>query len=199
MKTIAGSSSVAPCSQQSLPLESFESLLKRFEPNIKRSARRLLRVRRHSAADMADLVQAGRIALWNAYRAFDPAAGTPFEHYAHSAIAHAVSQEAGQEDSHWDIVMRGELPQSDEGGEAEPKNRNYVPENTIVTSAMFEGLLNDIHGWTDQQQIVFHHHLLLGNGQKEIAAMLSVSQQRVATIKVQVTDLILSHLELTLH
>lgn len=71
---------------------SFSAVCDHFSEKIEHFTARYLRS--NPWADKGDLLQAGNIALWGAYQAFDQRRGKPFEHFATVVIRNAIADEA---------------------------------------------------------------------------------------------------------
>jgi RNA polymerase sigma factor (sigma-70 family) len=197
MTNVVGSPAPAGHPQPQPSTTDFTALLLRFESAIERSARRHLRKFCNSAADLEDLRQVGRIALFRASKAYDQAEG-PFEHYAHRAIANAVLREAQQEDQHWCPAQRVDLNEDDEESDdrlAELAGADASPE----FESSFEQLRGFIRLMSRQQQVVFDQHFVNGLTQREVADLLFVSQQRVARIRSDILTVVESHLGVRIH
>jgi RNA polymerase sigma factor (sigma-70 family) len=95
------------CAQAGCPI-CLNALLAQHERLVYWVARRQYR----GQADYADLIQEGRIGLWQAILHYDPGRGYHFSSYAWEAICHRIWQVAGQAsqvEGEWEAQAGGEI------------------------------------------------------------------------------------------
>jgi RNA polymerase sigma factor (sigma-70 family) len=138
--------------------------------------------------DVEDLVQVGRIALWKAYRAYDPTRGYPFEHYASRAIVRAVKAEVRREQRHWTNRVYQAASAGEEDSLDDATEHSRAPAGVHEESAAYWTVLGE-HVHSRVQQLpsrlrrVFELRHAQGRSQKQVAEILEVTQQRVSQLE----------------
>jgi RNA polymerase sigma factor (sigma-70 family) len=143
-------------------------------PRIEACARRF----RRDAVSLDDLIQAGRIGLWNAMRAFDPAHGKPFDHLASRAIKRAVRDEARRENRHWKNRASPEEA-------LEPDNEPQTEADYVPDAAAADQLRERLRALAPTLRVACELRYLAGLPQSKVATALGVTQQRVSQIEQQ--------------
>jgi RNA polymerase sigma factor (sigma-70 family) len=144
-----------------------EPLLSRWEPIVLASARR----RSQCLASRDDIAQAGRLAVLSAAKAFDPARGSSFNHYASRAVSNETLKAAQRLQS----CRRGECP-LDAAAEAQ----------TETADAPFD-CRDCVRSWIcTLPRILMKVFVALyhqGLSQREASARLGVSQPRISQLR----------------
>jgi len=170
------------------PSDFFEVRLALFEKRIAKIARRYAR----GSLNHDDLVQAGRVAFWNAWRAYDRRREHLFEHYASRSVARAIRREARKEQYHWSGRVDLTPDPHDAGGWIETLESQTPRESPAFEDpAYWQTLLSHIGTRVPQLPMrvrrVFELRYVQGQTQPDVARILNVSQQRVSQLERQLS------------
>ena len=160
-----------------------EPLLHRWEPIVLVSARR----RSQCLASQDDIAQAGRLAVLSAAKAFDPARGASFNHYAARAVRNETLKAAQRlQSEHQDECPLESAPEA----EAETLSfdcrdhvRHWLSTLPEILMQVFELLYNQGHSQREaalslgvsQPRICQLHHMLLVRGRRALAGLMNTT------------------------
>jgi RNA polymerase sigma factor (sigma-70 family) len=176
-----------------LQRRSFETVLAANQPRIDRFARRYSQSR---PWDREDLIQVGRLALWNACRRYDARRGHPFEHYATRAIVRAMRREVKREERHWthradprtstdqdDLV----LDQVEHAAGPSAATNDDAPEYRTVLLAQVRARVEQLSPTLRQ---LYQLRYVEGKSQGAVARAFGVTQQRISQLERELGRLI---------
>jgi RNA polymerase sporulation-specific sigma factor len=173
----------ANLSAKSLHL-SYGALDDAYSRQIRSTARRFFQFVAHSD----DLMQAGRIALWQASQHFDSTRGIPFEHYARRSIRRAVAREARVHRRH-EMKRVDPYDSHDDDDDAFSDDLDELADSQGDRSAecvhfiALEQMLAKSSELTPAQVDVLELRYVRELTQAETAAALGVTQQRVSQLE----------------
>lgn len=144
-----------------------EALLRRHEKLVHAVLRRQWR----GEVAIADLLQEGRIGLWQAILHFDPHRGIAFSTYAWYAIEHKIWRAVRRERRHRELVEAGAQKESICGG-AESPNPLHVAEEALWWEKVYATLAEMIAQLPEPlQEVVVVHYGLDGGPPRTLATL----------------------------
>lgn len=161
-------------------------LLKKYEPLIVSTAKKLLKGMENSGLDINDLIQEGRIGLINASETFTESKDTLFYTYAKTCIERKMYDLVKSTKRAKHKILNDSIPIDVDAEKGEYKELDYLlkdntenPEQLLINEERKQELQNIINSKLNEFEIQVVELKLKGFANKEISSMLECEYKKV--------------------